>query len=111
MCFYSPTNVAHHIAEVEEFYSSLRSAIQQIPAHNFLVILGDFNTRLGPEDAPFTFHSSTSTNGEHLSALLLEHGLFAVNTLFKKRLGKERTFRDRGTNTWRQLDYVLVRRK
>ena len=87
MCVYFPTNVAYHIAEVEEFYSSLRSAIQQIPAHNFLVILGDFNTRLGPEDAPFTFHSSTSTNGEHLSALLLEHGLLAANTLFKKRLG------------------------
>ena len=111
MCVYSPTNVAHHVAEVEEFYSTLRSAIQRVPAHNFLVILGDFNARLGPQDAPFTFHDSTNANGEHLAALLVEHGLLAANTLFKKRLGKRWTFRDRGTNTLRQLDYVLVRRK
>ena len=94
MCVYCLTNVAHHVAEVKEFYSSLRSAIQQIPAHNFLVNLGDFNTRLGPENAPFTFHSSPNTNGEHLAALLVEPGLLAANTLFKTRLGKRWTFRD-----------------
>ena len=111
MCVYSPTNVAHHAAESEEFYNSLRTAIQQVPAHNFLVILGDFNARLGPEDAPFTYHSSTNSNGEHLSALLVEHGLLAANTLFRKRMGKRWTYKDRGTNALRQLDYVLVRRK
>ena len=111
MCVYSPTNVAHHATEVEEFYIALRSAIQQTPAHNFLVILGDFNARLGPEDAPFPYHSSTNTNGEHLSALLMEQGLLAANTLFRKRMGKRWTFRDRGTNVLRQLDYILVRRK
>ena len=94
MCVYPPTNIAHHIAEVEEFYSTLHSALQKIPSHNFLVILGDFNARVGPEDAPFTFHSSTNTNGEHLSALLVERGLLAANTLFNKRLGKSWTFRD-----------------
>ena len=111
MCVYSPTNVAHHATEVEEFYIALRSAIQQTPAHNFLVILEDFNARLGPEDAPFPYHSSTNTNGEHLSALLMEQGLLAANTLFRKRMGKRWTFRDRGTNVLRQLDYILVRRK
>ena len=94
MCVYPPTNIAHHIAELEEFYSTLRSAIQKIPALNFLVILADFNARLGPKDAPFTFHSSTNTNGEHLSTLLVERGLLAANTLFNKRFGKSWTFRD-----------------
>ena len=47
---YSPTNVAPE-EEVLEFYNELTSVLASVPAHNFLAILGDFNARLGPEDA------------------------------------------------------------
>ena len=87
MSVYSPTNVAP-IEEVEKFYDDLRTAIHHVPAHNFLIILGDFNARLGPEDAQFTYHTNTNRNGEHLAALLTEHELLAANTLFRKRMGK-----------------------
>ncbi|KAJ8398095.1 hypothetical protein AAFF_G00431720 [Aldrovandia affinis] len=110
MSVYSPTNVAL-IEEVERFYDDLRTAIHHVPAHNFLIILGDFNARLGPEDAPFTYHTNTNRNGEHLAALLTEHELLAANTLFRKRMGKRWTFQDRATSMRRQLDYILVRRK
>ncbi|KAJ8385190.1 hypothetical protein AAFF_G00191620 [Aldrovandia affinis] len=110
MSVYSPTNVAL-IEEVERFYDDLRTAIHHVPAHNFLIILGDFNARLGPEDAPFTYHTNTNRNGEHLTALLTEHELLAANTLFRKRMGKRWTFQDRATSMRRQLDYILVRRK
>ncbi|KAJ8413758.1 hypothetical protein AAFF_G00082650 [Aldrovandia affinis] len=92
MSVYSPTNVAL-IEELERFYDDLRTAIHHVPAHNFLIILGDFNARLGPEDAPFTYHTNTNRNGEHLAALLTEHELLAANTLFRKRMGKRWTFR------------------
>ncbi|KAJ8384488.1 hypothetical protein AAFF_G00205090 [Aldrovandia affinis] len=107
---YSPTNVAP-VEEVEKFYEDLRTTVRDVPAHNFLAILGDFNARLGPEDAPFTYHDSTNRNGEHLAALLMEHELLAANTLFRKRMGKRWTFQDRATGMTRQLDYILVRRK
>ena len=110
MSVYSPTNTTPDEV-VEEFYNELGAAIQRVPAHNFLVILGDFNARLGPEDAPFTFHSETNRNGGHLSALLTEHGLLATNTLFRKRMGKRWTFQNRGSGMFCQLDYILVRRK
>ncbi|KAJ8362609.1 hypothetical protein AAFF_G00367560 [Aldrovandia affinis] len=96
---------------MERFYDDLRTAIHHVPAHNFLIILGDFNARLGPEDAPFTYHTNTNRNGEHLAALLTEHELLAANTLFRKRMGKRWTFQDRATSMRRQLDYILVRRK
>ncbi|KAJ8403263.1 hypothetical protein AAFF_G00354800 [Aldrovandia affinis] len=92
MSVYSPTNVAL-IEELERFYDDLRTAIHHVPAHNFLIILGDFNARLGPEDAPFTYHTNTNRNGEHLAALLTEHELLAANTLFRKRMGKRWAFR------------------
>ena len=110
MSVYSPTNTTSDKV-VEKFYDELRAAIHSVPAHNFLVILGDFNARIGPEDAPFTFHSETNRNGEYLSALLTEHGLLATNTLFRKRMGKRWTFQNRGSGMLCQLDYILVRRK
>ncbi|XP_059181661.1 craniofacial development protein 2-like [Centropristis striata] len=107
---YSPTNVAPS-EEVEKFYEDLTTSVRDIPAHNFLAILGDFNARLGPEDVPFPYHDSTNRNGTHLTALLMEHQLLAANTMYRKRAGKRWTFRDRATGTVRQLDYILVRQK
>ncbi|KAJ4929967.1 hypothetical protein JOQ06_018983 [Pogonophryne albipinna] len=93
---YSPTNVAPS-EEVEKFYEDLATAVRDVPAHNFLAILGDFNARLGPEDAPYPYHDSTNRNGAYLMALLMEHELLAVNTIFRKRTGKRWTFQDRAT--------------
>ena len=78
---------------------------------NFLAILGDFSARLGLEDALYTYHDITNRNGMHLSEFMIEHQLFSANTQFRKKSGKRWTFRDRGTRTTRQLDYILVRRK
>ena len=107
---YSPTNVSD-INEIENFYEHLRAAIRSTPSHNFLTTLGDFNARLGSEEVRFPFHDTTNRNGEFLAELLAEHDLLAANTNFNKRMGKRWTFCDRGTQTKRQLDYILVRRK
>ena len=106
----SPINTAP-VEEVESFYDQLHSVIADIPAHNFVAILGDFNARLGTEDARFPYHDVTNRNGGYLSELLCEKELLAANTLFDKRRGKRWTFKDRFTGMLRQLDYILVRRK
>ena len=107
---YSPTNAAPSEL-VEKFFEDLVTAVRDVPAHNFLAILGDFNARLGPEDTPFPYHDSTNRNGAYLTAFLTEHELLAANTIFRKRTGKRWTFRDRATGMLRQLDYILVRKK
>ncbi|KAK1901071.1 Craniofacial development protein 2 [Dissostichus eleginoides] len=96
---YSPTNVAPS-EEVEKFYEDLATAVRDVPVHNFLAILGDFNARLGPEDAPYPYHGPS-------------HGTRATGSehLFRKRTGKRWTFQDRATGMLRQLDYILVRQK
>lgn len=43
---YAPTLDATN-EEKEHFYSDLRHAVETVPVHNFLTILGDFNARLG----------------------------------------------------------------
>ena len=59
---------------VENFYDELRTVICDVPAHNFLAVLGDFNARLGPEDVPFSLHSETNHNGKYLAEMMTEHG-------------------------------------
>lgn len=110
LVIYAPTNSAE-VSEVEEFYKSLRGTLQDIPAHNFLTILGDFNARIGPDVAPHTYHDATNRNGSYMADLLLEFGLLAANAQFQKRPGKLWTFKDRATDSLRQLDYILIRRK
>ena len=61
--------------DIEHFYTTLRSTIENVPAHIFLLIPGDFKAKLGPDDAKFTFHSETNRNGERLIDLMAEFNL------------------------------------
>ncbi|XP_062574521.1 craniofacial development protein 2-like [Saccostrea cucullata] len=55
--------------------------------------------------------NQTNRSGNYLAEILVEFGLLAANTQFKKRPGKLWTFKCRAFNTLRQLDYILVRQK
>ena len=107
---YAPTNCADE-DKVEEFYETLRNTVSDVPAHNFLVVIGDLNARLGTDKVPYSYHEKTNRNGNYLLELMDEFGLLATNTQFRKKKGKLWTFRDRASDALRQLDYILVRRK
>ena len=55
VCTYSPHNCAPE-KEVEEFYSSLKNLLDDIPRHNFLSVVGDFNAKLTFTDVFFSFN-------------------------------------------------------
>ena len=59
---------------VDEFYDDMRRAISTVPRHNVLVVMGDFNARVGSTDGRFTFHKETNRNGEKLMELTQEIG-------------------------------------
>lgn len=106
---YSPTNVSDETI-VDDFYSSLSLTLQNIPAHNFLVVAGDFNARLGRDNVNFSFHQETNRNGSKLNDLMLEFQLIATNTMFMKKTNKLWTFQH--ANGFKsQIDFILVRRK
>ena len=63
ICVYSPHNSSLK-EDIEDFYTTLRSTIEQVPLHNFLVIAGDLNAKLGPSDVKFTYNNQANRNGE-----------------------------------------------
>ena len=82
---YAPTICADEV-EVKEFYNDLRDTLQDVPAHNFLACIGDFNARLGPDEVPFTYHDVTNRNGKYLVELLSEYSLIQSNTEYSLTL-------------------------
>ena len=109
VCGYSPTNEAPE-EDIEEFYSSLRSVLENVPQHNFLCVLGDMNAKIGPEDASFTFDYATNRNGEMLLDFMDEFNLFSSNNLFMKPKNQLWSF-EYPSGRRSQLDYVIFRKK
>ncbi|XP_072039049.1 craniofacial development protein 2-like [Amphiura filiformis] len=71
---YSPTPVSDE-EDVEEHYKQLNAATQSVPAHNVLIIAGDFNARIGLDDAKFAYHQNTNRNGDFLLEFAQENNL------------------------------------
>ena len=46
---YAPHN-QHDADEKDDFYQQLQAAVETVPAHDMLLILGDMNARTGPEN-------------------------------------------------------------
>ena len=76
---YSPTEGS---ATAEDHYKNLANAIKSIPKHNVLLVVGDFNAHIGKEDAAFTYHEITNSNGKLLLDLAEENDLTITNTTF-----------------------------
>ena len=106
---YSPTNTAED-KTIEAFYECLKRAIESVPAHDVLILLGDFNARIGTSDARFPYHMITNRNGTHLVDLMMEKNLVVTNTSFQKREGKLWTYMDPCGEKY-QLDCILVNKK
>ena len=63
ICAYSPTNDAPE-EEIDKFYTDLRSVTNNIPLHNFLILAGDMNAKVGFTDIKFSFDDKSNRNGE-----------------------------------------------
>ena len=103
---YSTTNVSPQ-SEVESFYNDLNRFIDTVPPHNFPIICGDLNVRLGKDHFPFTVVDSTNRNGQSLLSFMTDNELFSCATKFQKRPTKKITFLPLHT----EIDHILVRKK
>ena len=95
---------------MDTFYADLRSVLSNVPAHNILAVLGNFNAKIGPDVQKFSYNESTNRNGELLTDLMDEFNLFCSNCSFMKPKSRLWTF-EYPNGARAQLDYILFRKK
>jgi len=113
---YAPTLQAE-FAEKDKFYSELRNLIQSTPADDKVIILGDFNARVG-EDATawkgvLGRHGvgNCNDNGRWLLELCTEQQLVITNTIFHQKDSLKTTWMHPRSRHWHLIDYVIVRHR
>ena len=112
---YAPTMTNENETK-ELFYRSLDSLLSEIPAADKLILLGDFNARVGKDHEAWPQvlgkfgRGKMNSNGEMLLTKCSEHELAITNTFFN--------FPDKWYHSWKHprskhptlLDYIITRR-
>ena len=97
--------------DAEQHYQNLLAAIHDIPKHNVLLVIGDFNAHLGTDTVKYSYHESTNKNGELVLDMVEEAGLAITNTLFRKKPGKLWTYISDMSGSKTQVDFIMVNKK
>ena len=111
---YAPTDVAEDI-DKDEFYSQLHLVLDKVPAHDVLLILGDFNARVGrdrqtcPQVIGAFGIGSITDNGERLLATCSSYELSIMGTWFAHPDIHRHTWTSPDQLHKAQIDHVLVR--
>ena len=99
----------------DKFYEDLDSIISTTPNSDKLIILGDFNARVGRD-----YHSwkgvlgvhgigNCNSNGLLLLRTCAEHELLLTNTIFQLPTRKKTTWMHPRSGHWHLIDYIIVR--
>ncbi|KAI8432754.1 hypothetical protein MSG28_013713 [Choristoneura fumiferana] len=111
---YSPTEKSSK-SEIESFYSILTDAIKN-HSHNNLIVMGDFNARIGERRdgeeivlGPYCSGIRTR-NGEMLIQLAYENNLKILNSSYKNRENNRWTWIHPDGYHKNEIDYILTNR-
>ena len=113
---YAPT-LQHTDESKEKFYSELRSVIDSVPSQDKLIILGDFNARVGADwtawEGVLGRHGvgKCNDNGQLLLELCMTFKLSITNTTFQLPLRNRTSWMHPRSKHWHLIDYILVRQK
>ena len=113
---YAPINAASE-EDKDQFYSTVQAAMKDIPAHDVLLLLGDFNARVGSNNTDrervMGKHGvgECTDNGERLIDLCEENNLVIGGTLFQHKTIHKLTWTSPDRRTQSQIDHVIINGK
>ena len=113
---YAPTMTSPDDTK-ENFYNQLRKTLRDIPHPDKLILMGDFNARVGRdyEKWPRVIGrhgvGNCNANGELLLALCSEFELLLTNTVFKQREEHTTTWMHPRSKHWHLIDYIITRQR
>lgn len=109
---YAP-DTSYPDADIETFYNSIQNLINEVPNRDELVIIGDFNAKVGGIDQQNVIgkHSNlkrgSNKRGERLVSFCMQNSLMITNTFFRHR--RQWTWNSPGSKTQNTIDYILLR--
>lgn len=100
-----------------KFYEDLRTVLLNLPQHDKIFLLGDFNARVGTDHIAWRNvlgkHGigKCNTNGNALLTLCAEFELSITNTFFRLPDKYKTSWMHPRSGHWHLLDYIIVRRR
>ena len=113
---YAPTfRTPQHVKD--DFFAEVQMVIDRVPENDILVILGDWNARVGSQQGNHCWqgvlgkHGLGSANEAGLSLLSFcsTNSLAIMNTFYEKKSIHKQTWQHPGTKNWHCIDYVIMR--
>ena len=99
------------------FYGSLGDAINAVPSSHKLLVMGDFNARVGTDHLDWVNIigkqgvGNENSNGTLLLSLCAQNELCITNTFFQQSTRHKTTWMHPGTKQWHMIDYVITRQR
>ena len=112
---YAPTMSATSDTK-DEFYENLAASISSVPNNEQLVLLGDFNARVGADHDTWPSClgqfgvGKINENGQRLFELCTYHDLCIANSYFRTKPQHKVSWRHPRSKHWVQLDLILFSR-
>ncbi len=110
---YAPTE--EHPEEADEFYDELQKVVGKISKRDVLLLLGDFNARLGQKNDGYeqvmgkcALDEERNTNGEKLLEFCQVNRLYIQGTRFPHRDIHKQTWRHPATKKGHQIDHIIT---
>ncbi|XP_055374825.1 craniofacial development protein 2-like [Condylostylus longicornis] len=110
---YAPTEDADDDVK-DDFYDSLGKTLNEVSSHDSVIVLGDFNAKIGKEEyvrniaGKFSLHETTSPNGHRLCQFAEETCLKIKSTSFERKNIHKGTWKIPGSSVSNQIDHVLI---
>ena len=113
---YAPTLPSSDEAK-ESFYGALNDAIKAIPSSEKLLVMGDFNARVGNDYCSWENVMGKhgvgreNSNGTLLLSMCSQNELIITNTIFQQATRHKTTWMHPRTKEWHMIDYVITRQR
>ena len=113
---YAPT-ASHGDATRDQFYDQLNQLLIDIPPTDKVLLLGDFNARVGKDhegwEGVLGKHGVgvENQNGTTLLSFCSQNDLKITNTLFQQPDRFKYTWMHPGTKKWHMIDYAITRQR
>ena len=113
---YAPTN-SNDEEEKEEFYSRLLTIVQDRPRRNIIIVMGDFNAKIGSDNTGYEEVmgrqglGERNENGERFADLCATTGLVIGGSFFHHKRIHKATWISPDLSTENQIDHMCICKK